>query len=96
MPQFEIPDNISSKTYRSCYKKKRFFSKGGAETTASDIERKEGKTIDVYKCSYCGYYHIGHHTDKKERRRLKLQENITIACNQLMRGIIGDEQHGYL
>lgn len=50
------------RTFRaaSCEGKTRFGKKHTANKTARRIEAATGKPFTVYRCSFCGCYHIAH------------------------------------
>jgi hypothetical protein len=45
--------------HKSCTNKKK-RSLDGARIAASKAKKRTGDNIRVYKCSFCGAYHIGH------------------------------------
>jgi len=45
---------------RSCWKKERFRSKRKAEEAAERYQLRFHEYMNVYKCRYCGYWHMGH------------------------------------
>ena len=71
--------------FRSCKHKKPYISlKVGLDIVLD--KRKNGIDVDsVYKCIFCGHYHIGHYPVKKHRTlhrkiiRTLLQERTTYA-----------------
>lgn len=46
---------------RSCLNKRRYNTKRGAEGVVLAIaQQQRDETINAYKCTYCGYWHVGH------------------------------------
>lgn len=35
------------------------------KAAAVHLKRRDGKRMNVYKCKYCGFYHIGHKPQRK-------------------------------
>lgn len=48
---------------RSCGKKNKYSEKS-AQKAKGAMERKYGKKFDIYRCIWCGSYHIGGSIDK--------------------------------
>lgn len=46
--------------HKSCGKKVKHGSLQEAKKHASDIQKQRRGKVGVYKCSYCGKYHVGH------------------------------------
>jgi hypothetical protein len=54
---------MTTKRRRSCAKKQRHPTRAAAEQQLSALIRKRGASpyyMHVYKCRYCGAYHVGH------------------------------------
>lgn len=59
-------------------KKNLFRSKSGAKRAASKARRETGSPIHWFRCTVCGYYHLG-------GRRCTMEERLTLALWQALR-----------
>lgn len=60
----------------SCQRKRRFKYKRVAKATAERLHRTDGDRMEIYKCVYCGGWHVAH-VDPREgeaRRLAKLEK----------------------
>lgn len=82
---------------KQCEGKIRHKSAGDAGLHYISIRGKieSGQRINIYKCSFCGFYHVGHpskHGMKKRRRppmkpkpkQFEQRERKTVVCEELL------------
>lgn len=50
----------------ACYGKKRHETYKDAE-----MERRKDRSLNIYKCPYCQYFHVGHKPAKERARKPK-------------------------
>lgn len=55
-----------------CGTKIRFTSARAAQSAKRDFRRQVGGKIETYRCSICGYWHLGH---PKRRKKRELRRN---------------------
>lgn len=55
-----LPERPSHGDMKSCPGKVPFFSERVAKQRAREIREAEGTDMHAYRCSFCGYYHLGH------------------------------------
>jgi len=56
----------------ACQTKKRQFTKRRAKLQLAQLKARVGDTtgrLGIYKCNFCGWWHIGH-TDRRSTRRV--------------------------
>ena len=55
----------------SCAKKRRYVTYDQARATARFCEESEGRPLYIYKCEFCGGWHLTHQADQQRvaRRR---------------------------
>jgi len=56
----EPPVDISSVKDRMCGDKRRFLNKETADIVRVGYETQHQCEMNIYKCEFCGYWHIGH------------------------------------
>lgn len=55
-----LPERPSHGDAKSCPGKVQFFEEHVAKQRAREIRELEGVDMHAYRCSACGYHHIGH------------------------------------
>jgi len=45
---------------RQCTRKQRYYGRWGAFLAQQSAERRTGEAHDIYRCPWCGHWHIGH------------------------------------
>ena len=45
---------------RSCTGKKRYATEDEAQAAARRIAQRDGRPVDVYRCDFCRWLHVGH------------------------------------
>jgi hypothetical protein len=55
-----LPERPSFADVQSCNGKIPFFARKVAKQRAREINAAEGTNMRAYRCSACGYYHLGH------------------------------------
>lgn len=55
---------------RMCGKKQRHRESSDAERHAAQLWYKDGERMNVYRCRWCGYYHVGHRSRYVKKRGL--------------------------
>lgn len=58
---------------RGCFGKIQHKSRLAAEFILSRMRGRDSATLEVYKCKYCTYFHIGHNR-KKETPVIKTEQ----------------------
>ena len=53
----------------SCAKKRRYVTYDQARATARFCEESEGRPLYIYKCEFCGGWHLTHQTDQQRYGR---------------------------
>ncbi len=57
---------------RRCWRKEKHDSQGAAEAHLRSLEKRDmvtnAETVNTYQCPYCGAWHVGHSSLKKENR----------------------------
>lgn len=52
---------------RSCDRKQVYLSRAEAWAAVGALKRHTGhKNISIYKCPFCGHFHIGHHALRRK------------------------------
>lgn len=54
-------EKVTKKEKRACLGKKQHKHKTGAEFV---LEQMNDSNLNIYRCRYCGFYHIGHRFKK--------------------------------
>ena len=56
---------------RGCRHKKAIASYTHAAWDARQIQRKSHEPMQAYRCTYCGFWHVGHAETKREFNTIK-------------------------
>ena len=64
-----LPECPSFGDLRSCPGKVIFFERRVAKRRASELRKAEGGGIHAYRCSACGYWHVGHEAGRATEQR---------------------------
>lgn len=56
--------------FHGCSRKQRHYTISDAEAHVASLNKKQGNQgLHVYKCDYCGNYHVGHDRFWRDKRQ---------------------------
>lgn len=67
--------NISKRLKNECLGKTAHKTMSSAQYALDNMERNHGHDLEIYKCTFCKFYHIGHAKGTKPKPFIPQQKN---------------------